>query len=340
MRKRIKTLFILLITASALSGCVPKAAHIRPSYGTARFSGIEYVSLADFCDFYGINYRIDSVSRVAELNHKGNIIKIMPDSRVMLINDSVAKFSPEVEIREGRIYIPPSVTSHIEKEVLKIKARVEKVPPVRKFAVKTIIIDPGHGGSDPGAIGRYYRTKEKDVDLDISKRLGDELRALGFNVILTRDKDKFISLFRRSEIANKSGADLFISVHANANRSRSLKGFEVYYLSASAEDNANRDKSKELAELICGAARENLEVREKSVMSARFYVLKGTLMPAVLVEVGYLSNEEEETRLRDYEYRIRVAGAIARGVLAYNDKLAERKGYTKETDRRLWTKGR
>jgi N-acetylmuramoyl-L-alanine amidase len=219
--------------------------------------------------------------------------------------------------------------------------------------IRNIVIDAGHGGGDPGAIGKAG-LRERDVTLDIAKRLASLLRSSGYNVIMTRSADIFVPLARRVQIANNSKADLFISIHANANRVRSLSGFEVYHISGGINDyrralsaaekeklnfssdcishpslnlktmlwdmiyTSNRGQSLELARDICHSINSNLNTRVIGIKDANFYVLRGTTMPSLLVEIGFLSNSNEERMIRNSSYRQQVASAIREAVDAYS----------------------
>jgi N-acetylmuramoyl-L-alanine amidase len=212
-------------------------------------------------------------------------------------------------------------------------------------AVQTIVLDAGHGGHDPGT--SHFGMKEKYLALDITKRLRDELQQAGFQVVLTRDTDRFIPLNRRPAIANNMGADLFISVHINANRSRSISGIEVYYPRVSVVSSSGRlppsvteaelgsrsptvvqvlwdlvlgrtrSSSRRLATSICRHMKSGLKVHCRGVKPARFVVLREAWMPAVLVEVGYITNQTEARRLGSASYRAAAAQAIAQGILSY-----------------------
>lgn len=212
-------------------------------------------------------------------------------------------------------------------------------------AVRTIIVDAGHGGHDPGTM--HHGLREKDLNLDIARRLKTRLHASGLSVTLTRDSDDFIPLSRRPGVANRLGADLFVSVHVNANRNRHVAGVEVYYPRESVVDaetsfpprigpdevavptttvrrilwdlvlSRTRRQSARMGLQICRALRARLGARCRGVRGARFVVLKEARMPAVLVEVGYLSNRPEATRLASPEYRQAIAQAITEGILAY-----------------------
>lgn len=224
----------------------------------------------------------------------------------------------------------------------------------------TIVIDAGHGGHDPGAVGKG-RLKEKDVTLSIAlmlKRLLEKDKR--YKVILTRDKDVFLELSQRTEIANKENADLFISIHANANPNRKAKGIETYLLNwtdneeamkvaarenaisvrkmkeartevglilASLELQSKRDESLKLAHfvqksLIVGLGKRYQDVEDLGVKQALFYVLVGAKMPSVLVEVSFISNPKEEKLLKKNSYREDLAQSIVSGIEKYISSLA------------------
>jgi N-acetylmuramoyl-L-alanine amidase len=220
--------------------------------------------------------------------------------------------------------------------------------------VRRIVVDAGHGGHDPGAIGRRG-LREKDVTLDIARKVAKELKGEGFDVVLTRSDDRFLQLEERTALANTSRGDLFVSIHANANPRRNRSGIETYFLNvtddryaarlAARENGAELDgeegsddvlkriradldavasagSSRQLAGLVqrelCNSVRSRFgDVRDLGVKSALFYVLLGARMPAVLVETGFISNAAEEQRLRSPEYRVEVAKAVTRAVRSF-----------------------
>ena len=218
--------------------------------------------------------------------------------------------------------------------------------------IRRVVIDPGHGGKDTGAIGPHG-LREKDVALSIAKRLAARLRVLGFTVVLTRKDDKFIALDERTRIANETRADLFVSIHCNAARKRTLSGIETWTLNVAsdryaarlsafenAEDErtvsdlrliladlatkANAGDARELAQSVQSALVRGLrsrigKVTDHGVKQALFYVLLGTHMPSILVETAFLSNPAEEARLRSTKYQDGAAEAIARGVKEFVD---------------------
>ncbi|MDI6606134.1 MAG: N-acetylmuramoyl-L-alanine amidase [Candidatus Omnitrophota bacterium] len=218
--------------------------------------------------------------------------------------------------------------------------------------IKKVVIDPGHGGKDPGAISRSG-LREKDINLDIAKRMRNLLKAQGIEVVMTRSDDTFIPLPERARIANSSGADIFISIHSNANRLKTMKGFEIYYVApnigdgnravlSAKKDNLNfaesclgdssltlkaiiwdmiythsRAEAIELSRSICSSAHDNLGVEVLGIKKGRFAVLKEVFIPAVLVEVGFLSNSAEARMLNNAYYRQKIAESIAEGIRDY-----------------------
>jgi N-acetylmuramoyl-L-alanine amidase len=207
-----------------------------------------------------------------------------------------------------------------------------------------VVLDAGHGGDDPGA--SYYGMREKLLTLDIARRVRPYLRQVGLSVVMTRETDSFVPLSHRAGIANRLGADLFVSIHVNANTDRAVSGAEVYFPRVSVvASNAQwppsvvsseigvpsmtvkqvlwdlvlsqtRVSSAQLAEALCEALGPELEV-SCQVKAARFVVLREAWMPSVLVEVGYVSNRQESQRLHDVDYREASARAIAAGIVQY-----------------------
>ena len=226
-------------------------------------------------------------------------------------------------------------------------------PLAQRAGLREVVIDPGHGGSEIGATGPSGIT-EKDVVLDIAMRLRDLLAGrLGLQVLLTRDRDIDVPLERRTEIANNFKADLFVSVHANAWRGSGVSGAETYFLSDKATDDAARrtvgieNTSVDLAgdrtlRLLLWDMAQTLHLRESSALAelvqeelnllsgigtrgikqAPFRVLMGATMPAVLVEVGFLSNPEDESKLGQSSYRAQVADSIYRSIQRFRQRQA------------------
>ncbi|MDZ8095486.1 MAG: N-acetylmuramoyl-L-alanine amidase [Nostoc sp. DedQUE05] len=171
-----------------------------------------------------------------------------------------------------------------------------------------VIIDPGHGGKDSGALG-IGGAREKDVILPIGKRLAEILQQNGVQVIMTRDSDYFVTLPGRVQLAERANADVFVSIHANsAGASRpDVNGLETYYY----------DSGLGLARIVHSSILQSLNIKDRGVRRARFYVLRKSSMPSILVETGYMSGRQDMARLRTSAYQNQMAEAIARGVLQY-----------------------
>src|SRR5206468_2829817 len=223
------------------------------------------------------------------------------------------------------------------------------------LGARRIVIDAGHGGHDPGTIGRGG-LQEKDLVLDVALRLERLVREeLGAEVVMTRSTDVFIPLEERTAIANSKGADLFLSIHANSSRSRSARGVETYFLNFAADAHAEAvaarenaispatlkdlqnlvkaialnskvDESRDFAATVQEAMISNLrprypELQDRGVRTAPFYVLIGANMPSILAEIAFISHPDEAKLLRGQEYRQQIAGSLLEGVRAYLDAL-------------------
>jgi len=230
-------------------------------------------------------------------------------------------------------------------------------PYKRKWSLSTIVIDAGHGGKDPGALG-IGEIKEKDITLAVALKLRDEIRRQlpGVKVVMTRDDDRFIELYRRGQIANQADGKLFLSIHCNSmpEKPHPASGFECYILRpgksadaarvAAAENGAirfesNKDRYKGMetesaivasmaqsafarySEMLAGAVRRamraDLSIPDRGVHQAGFYVLVGASMPGALIEIGYLSNEQDARKLADSKGQAAIAKAICNGIRAY-----------------------
>jgi len=230
--------------------------------------------------------------------------------------------------------------------------------PVGRF--DTVVVDAGHGGEDHGARGPEGLV-EKQLVLDLARRLQERLTGQGLRVVMTRDEDAFVPLDERTRIANQVGADLFVSIHANASRLRGVHGIETFFASLEATDEAARELAQQ-ENLALGAvappggddplrailgdllATEHLAdaqefarltqrriataeaSRSRGVKQAPFVVLMGVRMPAVLVEVGFITNAAEERRLSAEAERDRLAAGIADAVAAFRSRQDARLG--------------
>ena len=232
--------------------------------------------------------------------------------------------------------------------------QAEKAKPAEKFKpgrIRRIVIDPGHGGHDPGAMSPSG-TREKDIVLQIGLKLAQKIREeLGIDAVMTRSTDVFIELQERTAMANKVGADLFVSVHANASPNRAANGIETYYLNlakttkaaelAAKENGTTLEKvsllqavlfdlmanyklndSAHLANEVQNALHKRAltgypTVKNLGVKQGPFYVLVGATMPSILVETAFVSNEKDEQKLKDPSYQDLTADGILSGIKGY-----------------------
>ena len=225
----------------------------------------------------------------------------------------------------------------------------------KQKASKIIVLDPGHGGDDVGALSQNKKLREKDIALSVSKKTASLLKERGYKVLLTRSNDRFIKLRSRTSFANDKGAHLFISIHANAapnkEKAKTMNGIETYFLSPSRSERSmnaanlenkadtdemnyftkvsflnflNREKiiaSNKLAidmqAALLKSVRAGYKVSDGGVREAPFWVLVGALMPAVLIEIGYISHPEESQKIANSKYQDHIAKGIADGVDEY-----------------------
>lgn len=225
--------------------------------------------------------------------------------------------------------------------------------PLAMRPIRKVILDAGHGGKDPGAIG-VGKLQEKEVTLLLAHALRKELEAQGFEVALTREDDRYLSLEERTAKAEGLGGDLFVSLHINASKRSALSGIETYYLDEKAEWQSIRvaarengidpramnalqrtiaqlriaevsDHSRRLAEnvhrsMLSGLQKNYREIVDLGVKQGPFYVLFLSSMPSILLECGFVTNEEDAKLLRDEKFRAEAASQIAAGLMLYREK--------------------
>ena len=307
------------------------------------------LSSASWLNLTVLNCQIDSSSIV-----NNNLVSPIFKTEAIQLNESaqisflISKKIEDVEVEVLPEHINIFLKQDVENTANQIVAMREE------WKLDTIVLDPGHGGKDPGAVG-INRLQEKFVNLDIAKKLGKLLeKKLDVNVVYTRTTDKFVPLWERTKIANSSGGKLFISIHANSNKSSSARGFETYllrsgkidaaievaerenaviemenhqheyadfddasYILASINQNAFMRESEKLAELIQKHMGENINSRNRGVKQAGFLVLVGASMPNVLIETGFLSNKKEANQLNKSYYRSKIAEAIFDAIVEF-----------------------
>ena len=338
--KRIGFFFLMVF----LAGCATVPRGISPVGSQETLQGL--------CSRYNMDCRWDGISQTVDMEYSGKKIRALIGSNIVLIDNNRLALSDVLRRRKGAIILP----ADFEQVVIGSSAKPQEEYQKAAYAgrIKKVMIDAGHGGKDPGAIG-YRGVKEKDINLDIAQRVARAFEAAGIKTVLTRDGDEFITLQERTERASQSGVDLFVSIHANANKSRGANGVEVYYadplgIEDRFSDQRRINEKKLVAQL--NMSKENADVRKiiadmlycyklslspgladmvarglsfevsgkaRGSKPQRYYVLRNTLIPAVLVEVGFITNPAEAGLLQDKAYRQRIADAITKNILRYGN---------------------
>ena len=319
------------------------------SYGavlTSNAQNISTVDLAQFCAVKGLHYRLDPLTQIAEVSTASSRLKFHVGSDYALVDDRLVRLNAKTRLERGAVLAGDSAKTYLD-------SLVQREPV--SHTIHKVVLDAGHGGEDMGAISPWG-LKEKNVVLDVTRRVKELLEARGLEVVMTRDSDVFIPLAGRAAIANRTEADFFVSIHANASPSRSLDGFEIYYLSEATDDAAlaleraenstlrfdpvskrslskdaqrifwdlreseNRKESLKIAERMMDIVAGSLKTGARRIRTANFYVLKWTECPAVLVETGYLTNRQDEKLLRSPIYKKELAQAIVAGIWKYKEE--------------------
>jgi len=343
--KRILLLFLII----SITGCAStsQGSFIRKP------SKSSYIDIDSFCQENNFQYSYDTIDDIVTMHSPEKEIKLLLNSPVVSIAGSILNFKNAPLYYQGNIFIPRQIENVINSREFVVFKPL--------FAIKTVVIDPGHGGKDPGAVSPRG-LKEKIINLQISKYLKQELQKQGFKVFLTRDKDNYLSLRQRVDFARKNNADLFISIHTNSSHSQKLSGAEIYYLLPSRINSRERSIrlarsekfqgkdigfdveamlwdliitknysfSVELSDALYFAFKD-FGFKVRSPKKAPFYVLRYAYVPSVLVETGYLSNYYEEKALRGKHYQKQIAQAVTAGVMKLKKRYAT-VGRTKRTD--------
>ncbi len=327
----LKAVFALLLLVIVTGAGLPLPMSGAPvSMETVRFSGKSYVSLADWARNGNLNISWTEREKTVQLVNGSSRLVFTADSRDAQINGVRVWLSDPVVVRGGAAYLSECDWRTALKPVLNPQRDRSR------SRIKNIVLDPGHGGTDPGEQDGVHQ--EKRYTLLLALELAEQLKRAGFKVSLTRTTDTKIELSNRPDIARRRGADLFICLHWNSTGvgRNEVKGAETYALTpvgasstnaggeimdaGSKPGNRNDDQNMLLAYAVQRALRNNLAVEDRGVKRARFAVLREATMPAVLIEGGFMSHPGEAQKIYNPVYRKQMAGAIVRGVLAYQAK--------------------
>ena len=289
------------------------------------------------------NLRKDNIDRIKLAQFDPNTLR--------LVIENSKKLNIRFKINNSQLQVNLDDSSE---GTSKLPAKYKVVSPQRLDRNKIIVIDAGHGGKDPGAVG-YKRYREKIVVQQISEELKSILKSRGFKVYMTRDRDKFVKLSKRTKYANKKNADIFVSIHANAvgkKNAKKVHGIECYFLSNSRSDRAKKVAAKENSAdmsdmnfygkqsflntlnshnivasnklaidlqrgMLSSLKKSYNNVKDGGVREGPFWVLVGAQMPSVLVEVGFITHPREAKRLVNSKYQRKLALGLANGIERY-----------------------
>lgn len=271
--------------------------------------------------------RVTEDDRTLELSGRLHTLRLEKGGRRALLNGLVIWLQQPVLMHEGRWTLAQVDVATTLGPVL------NPLTELRGLGDRIVVLDPGHGGSDPGAIAANGLT-EKEVCLDISLRVRRHLQAAGYTVFLTRHQDQFLSLEERTRRARTWQADVFVSIHANASSNAAAAGVETFALAVPGQASTNHFGQAAPSQIVHPGNRfdpanmalafalqqhlvEAVNPTDRGVRRARFSVLRDAPAPAALVEVGFLSNPREAALLGQAAHRERIALAIARGIDAY-----------------------
>lgn len=320
---------VLLLTAAwlALAGLTPSASAAGGDTTTVQIGGRTYVRLRDWGASNGVTVSWIKPARILRLSKGDTQIVLKHNSSVAEFNGvNVALVWPAV-LETNKAFLSP----------IDVKSTLNPLffPPRGPLRVRTVALDPGHGGKDKGFVNRS--TYEKDATLLLARDVRDLLLKAGLKVVFTRDSDRMVELEDRVETARARRADLFVSLHFNAgaDSASDAKGVEVYCVTppgapstnsrgqggggptmGNAFNNRSVNLAWQLQKTLIG-----LGLEDRGVRRARFEVLRDAFMPAVLIEGGFLSNPDERKKILDPAFRKKMATAIANGIVAYKSKV-------------------
>lgn len=306
----------------------------------------------------GMVFYWDSLSETGMLEKNGHQITFRKDEAFVVLDSIRMSMTDAPQIINNQVYVSDKFISDAEK--------LFKEDNSSMFKVGAILIDAGHGGKDPGAVktyktgGKTVTVQEKDVNLKVAKLLYERLKAAypDKKIVLTRDKDVFLSLSERTDIANsvkvgKNEAILFISVHQNSSLNKNSSGYEVWYLSpgyrrtvlnkSEVEDDSSlfpilnsmleeeyTTESIMIAKFIMDGLQSQIgkESTARGIKAEEWFVVKNSNMPAVLIELGFVSNEQEAMRLNSDKYLKKATLGIYNGIAAFITHFERSKGFT------------
>lgn len=322
------TLLVTLFVCIALGACSPP-----PPQSNTPSTGL--VSAFDITHIF--NLTIEPDLAVGGFRFIGDAdLFVVVGSTDIALNGTKTRISSPPVMKSGELYLPNEVVALLEQAIYRKSIYSYAEPsfvftptspsplpsysrPIQsaKPLLGTVVLDPGHGGRDSGAVGPRTGVFEKDLNLSVAKRVQSALVEKGVKVVMTRSDDKFIPLEQRAVIANSVNPDCFVSIHFNASTATIVKGFEVYYSNNNPFGKDRLDRSISLGNAIAANLQGKWSTSNRGVRHASFYVTRHTRMPSVLVEVEFLSNTELEPMLTGDWFQKRAAAGIVEGIESF-----------------------
>ncbi len=331
-RSRLAVLAVLILAfVCPLHGATSASA--RPLPGVT-FNGVDYVEARAFFARYGLQETWVEPNRRLRLESAWTRIELEMDKREILHNGLRIFLGEPVIFRNRTLHISRIDAERYFAPVLRPAGIAGEIPKLR-----TIAIDPGHGGRDTGTLNALLKLDEKNLTLDVAQRVKGLLELQGYRVVLTRTEDRFVELEERALIVKRAGADLFISIHFNAvANAPGVRGTETYIMTPRHHPSTQPERDRTMipteypgnrhdhwnAVLGHHFHKELLSLpgtSDRGLKRARFKVLTLLDCPGVLIESGYLSNDAEARRIGTEVYRNDLAGAISAGIRAYAVQL-------------------
>ena len=323
---RCLSLALLLVL---LAGAVPGAPKFRIRY--ADIGGTRYLLLEDVATYYGMRFSRRAKSGRVHLTSRYSRLDFELDKRSTTLNGVAVDLGHAVREWKGK----PAISDTDFRSVLDPILRYASLP---RSTVSRVVIDPGHGGKDPGTTGSKLKKQEKEIVLQVARRLQAVLAAKGYAVSLTRTDDTELSLARRPAIAAARRADVFVSIHANFVAAPSVRGVESFRLcpqgtastyggttnAVARTGNGNDCRNTRLAYEVQKGMVQATGAADRGVRQASFSVLREAACPAALVEIGFMSNPAEERLLGSAAYQAKIAAGIADGIDRYKQAVEHR----------------
>jgi N-acetylmuramoyl-L-alanine amidase len=305
MIKRILPGALFLSAVLVFSGCTERTVHFETEHRSTYTMMQDLVSVDLLASRLGLE--VDSINSThITLKNTANTVMIFTHGGAQFfVNGKEIGPVGQIEYTGGKYYVPESLAGQI-RPLLRTTPTYSLSNPFSRRLSGTVVIDPGHGGDDPGAISvkGFY---EKTVNLSVARKVAARLKACGLRVIMTRNSDRFVELERRAEIANQYGADLFVSIHADSSLTRTYKGYSVYV--ARQASFASQKVARAIARNLHRVSPDG-----NGIKRADYRVLVKTQMPAVLVEMGYISNHSEASLIATDSFQNRISEAISAGI--------------------------